>query len=159
MLLHAPARKVLPFAGDGTVTAVGDKRCKLEVGSWSWGARAASFGRFEVAMEVVEPVELVEAFAVQAGRFAAAGSFTGAREEASGVAQPLRYALSVTFDGRCSHEAGPPSYEESTAFWTDELRRSDTLRYAWGERMIRRPGLAGAVDRGPANLLFGGPPS
>lgn len=73
VLLHAPARDVLPFAGDGTVTAVDDERCTLEVGSWSWGALAASFGRFEVAMEVVEPPELVEAFAVQAARFAAAG--------------------------------------------------------------------------------------
>ncbi|MCM3613892.1 WYL domain-containing protein [Microbacterium enclense] len=74
VLLHAPARDVLPFAGDGTVTAVDDERCTLEVGSWTWGALAASFGRFEVTMEVVEPAELVEAFAVQAGRFAAAGS-------------------------------------------------------------------------------------
>jgi predicted DNA-binding transcriptional regulator YafY len=74
VLLHAPARDVLPFAGDGIVTAVDDERCTLEAGSWSWGALAASFGRFEVAMEVVGPPELAEAFAVQAGRFAAAGS-------------------------------------------------------------------------------------
>lgn len=73
VLLNAPARDVLPFAGDGTVTAVDDERCALEVGSWSWGALAASFGRFEVAMEVVEPAELADAFAVQAARFAAAG--------------------------------------------------------------------------------------
>ncbi|GEB46009.1 DeoR family transcriptional regulator [Microbacterium testaceum] len=77
VLLHAPARDVQPFAGDGTVTAVDDKRCTLEVGSWSWGSLAASFGRFEVAMEVVEPPELAEAFAVQAGRFAVAGSSAG----------------------------------------------------------------------------------
>ncbi|WJS90909.1 helix-turn-helix transcriptional regulator [Microbacterium testaceum] len=74
VLLHAPARDVLPFAGDGTVTAVDDERCTLEVGSWSWGALAASFGRFEVAMEVVGPPELMEAFAVQAGRFVVAGA-------------------------------------------------------------------------------------
>lgn len=73
VLLHAPARDVLPFAGDGLVTAVDDKRCTLEVGSWSWGALASSFGRFEVAMEVIGPQQLVEAFAVQAARFAAAG--------------------------------------------------------------------------------------
>lgn len=69
VLLHAPVRDVLPFAGDGTVTAVDDEQCTLEVGSWSWGALAASFGRFEVAMEVVGPPELTEAFAVQAARF------------------------------------------------------------------------------------------
>ncbi len=74
VLLHASARDVLPFAGDGVVTAVDDDRCTLEVGSWSWGALAASFGRFEVAMEVIEPPELADAFAVQAARFAAAGS-------------------------------------------------------------------------------------
>lgn len=56
------------------VAAVDDSRCTLEAGSWSWGALAASFGRFEVAMEVVGPPELVEAFAVQAERFAAASS-------------------------------------------------------------------------------------
>ncbi|MDQ1111905.1 putative DNA-binding transcriptional regulator YafY [Microbacterium testaceum] len=77
VLLHAQVRDVLPFAGDGTVTAVDDERCTLEVGSWSWGALAASFGRFEVAMEVVEPPELAEAFEVQAARFAAAGSSAG----------------------------------------------------------------------------------
>lgn len=74
VLLHAPARDVRPFAGGGTVTAVHDERCTLEVGSWSWGALAASFGRFEVTMEVVGPPELAQAFAVQAARFAAAGS-------------------------------------------------------------------------------------
>lgn len=72
VLLHAPARDVRPFAGDGTVTALDGQRCTLEVGSWSWGALAASFGRFEVAMEVVGPPELAEAFAVQAARFARA---------------------------------------------------------------------------------------
>lgn len=74
VVLHAPARRVRPFAGDGTVTVVDDARCTLEAGSWSWGALVASFGRFEVAMEVVGPPDLAEAFAVQAERFAAAGS-------------------------------------------------------------------------------------
>lgn len=73
VLLHSPVRDVLPFVGDGTVTAVDDERCTLEAGSWSWGALAASFGHFEVAMEVIGPPELAEAFAVQAERFAAAG--------------------------------------------------------------------------------------
>lgn len=67
--LDLPAREVLPFAGDGTVTAVGEDRCVLEVGSWSWGALAASFGRFEVAMEVIGPPELLDAFTVVADRY------------------------------------------------------------------------------------------
>lgn len=74
VVLHAPAHRVRPFAGDGTVTVVDEGRCALEAGSWSWGALAASFGRFEVAMEVVGPPELAEAFAVQAEPFGAAGS-------------------------------------------------------------------------------------
>ncbi|WZH38212.1 MAG: WYL domain-containing protein [Microbacterium enclense] len=74
VLLHAPADRVRPFAGDGTVTVVDDDRCTLEAGSWSWGALAASFGRFEVAMEVVGPTELAEAFTVQAERFTRAGA-------------------------------------------------------------------------------------
>lgn len=72
VLLHLPAADVLPFAGDGTVTPDGPDRCRLEAGSWSWGALAASFGRFEVPMEVVGPTELAEAFAVLAERYAAA---------------------------------------------------------------------------------------
>ncbi|WP_436038340.1 dihydrofolate reductase family protein [Microbacterium sp. LjRoot45] len=43
--------------------------------------------------------------------------------------QPLRYAINVTLDGCCHHEAGLPPDAESMAFWTDELRRSDTLLY------------------------------
>lgn len=71
VILNLPARDVLPFAGDGTVTAVDDDRCMLEAGSWSWGALAASFGRFEVAMEVVGPPELSAAFATLAARYQA----------------------------------------------------------------------------------------
>ncbi|KNC19484.1 transcriptional regulator [Arthrobacter sp. RIT-PI-e] len=71
VLLHLPARDVLPFAGDGTVTGIDEHTCTLELGSWSWGALAASFGRFEVAMEVISPPELGAAFATLAARYAA----------------------------------------------------------------------------------------
>ncbi|GAA5113935.1 WYL domain-containing protein [Alloalcanivorax gelatiniphagus] len=75
VILDLPAREVLPFAGDGTVRAVDEDRCSLEVGSWSWGSLAASFGRFEVPLEVVGPPELTAAFAVLARRYdAAAGA-------------------------------------------------------------------------------------
>lgn len=69
VILQLPARDVLPFAGDGTVTAIDEHTCSLEAGSWSWGALAASFGRFEVAMEVLEPPELASAFATLAERY------------------------------------------------------------------------------------------
>lgn len=45
------------------------------------------------------------------------------------MTQPLRYAINVTLDGCVHHEAGLPPDAESMAFWTDELRRSDTLLY------------------------------
>ncbi|MDC0745809.1 helix-turn-helix transcriptional regulator [Polyangium mundeleinium] len=71
--LHLPARAVLPFAGDGKVTAVDLHTCTLESGSWSWGSLAAFFGRFEVAMEVIGPPELAAAFAALAERYAQTG--------------------------------------------------------------------------------------
>ena len=70
VVLHLPARDVLPFAGDGTVTAIDERTCSLEAGSWSWGALAAAFGRFEAPMDVVGPPELATAFAVLAERYA-----------------------------------------------------------------------------------------
>ncbi|WP_371556546.1 WYL domain-containing protein [Streptomyces longwoodensis] len=74
VLLHLPVREVLPFVGDGTAEAVDDHTCTLTAGSWSWGALAASFGRFEAAMEVIGPPELAEAFTALAARYAAATS-------------------------------------------------------------------------------------
>ena len=79
VILHLPVRDVLPFAGDGTVREVGPDRCSLELGSWSWGSLAASFGRFEVAMEVVGPPELAAAFAELAQRYAATAGAAGKR--------------------------------------------------------------------------------
>ena len=73
VILGLPASAVLPFAGDGTVEDLGDGRCSLESGSWSWGALAASFGRFDTAMEVVGQPELSAAFVELAERYGAAG--------------------------------------------------------------------------------------
>ncbi|MEL4319898.1 WYL domain-containing protein [Leifsonia sp. YIM 134122] len=75
VILDLPASEVLPFAGDGTVEALTPNRCSLEIGSWSWGALAAAFGRFEVAMEVVGPPELATAFEVLAARYAATATY------------------------------------------------------------------------------------
>jgi len=74
VVLELPARDVLPFAGDGTVVALDDQRCSLEAGSWSWGALAASYGRFEVPMRVIGPPELATAFVTLAQRYAATGT-------------------------------------------------------------------------------------
>lgn len=80
VVLHLPARRVRPFAGDGTVTAIDDDTCRLESGSWSWAALAASFGRFDAPMEVVGPPELADAFTALADRYARAGSARGGRQ-------------------------------------------------------------------------------
>jgi predicted DNA-binding transcriptional regulator YafY len=71
VILDLPASAVLPFATDGIVVDLGDGRCSIELGSWSWGALAASFGRFDAAMEVVGPPELEAAFCELAARYAA----------------------------------------------------------------------------------------
>jgi predicted DNA-binding transcriptional regulator YafY len=71
VILQLPASEVLPFAGDGTVEAVGATRCRYTVGSWSWLALAASLGRFDTEIDVVDPPELAEAFGLLAARFAA----------------------------------------------------------------------------------------
>lgn len=70
VVLDLPIRDVLPFAGDGEVRALEDGRCELVSGAWSWGALAASLCRFEAEIEVVEPKELSDAFAVLAARAA-----------------------------------------------------------------------------------------
>jgi len=69
VILHLPASAVIPFAGDGTVEDLGPDRCSLELGSWSWGGLAASFGRFEADMEVVGPPKLAAAFGELAARY------------------------------------------------------------------------------------------
>ncbi|SDQ46192.1 YafY family protein [Microbacterium sp. cf332] len=72
VVLDLPASAVAPFAGDGTVTAIDDGHCRLEAGSWSWTALAASFGRFDAELEVVGPPELADAFTLLASRYARA---------------------------------------------------------------------------------------
>jgi len=58
--------------------------------------------------------------------------------------RPLRYAINVTLDGCCHHEAGLPPDEESMRFWTAEMERADALifgrvTYGMMESAWRRP--------------------
>ena len=77
VLLYAPAHEILPFAGDGIVEAVTSNHTRFEVGSWSWIALAASLNRFDTDLEVIDPPELRDAFAVLARRnMASAGPRT-----------------------------------------------------------------------------------
>src|SRR4051812_50020523 len=43
--------------------------------------------------------------------------------------RPLRYAINVTLDGCCHHEAGLPPDEESMRYWTAEMERADALLF------------------------------
>lgn len=58
--------------------------------------------------------------------------------------RPLRYAINVTLDGCCHHEAGLPPDEESMRYWTAELERAYALlfgrvTYQMMESAWRRP--------------------
>ena len=77
VVLHLPAREVMPFAGDGTVEDLGPDRCSLEAGSWSWVALAAALNRFDTRIDVIHPPELTLAFGVLAARNAATAAGRG----------------------------------------------------------------------------------
>ena len=58
--------------------------------------------------------------------------------------RPLRYAINVTLDGCCHHEAGVAPDEESMHYWTTEMGRADALlfgrvTYEMMESAWRRP--------------------
>ncbi|WP_226345062.1 dihydrofolate reductase family protein [Agilicoccus flavus] len=58
--------------------------------------------------------------------------------------RPLRYAINVTLDGCCHHEAGLPPDEESMRYWAAEMARADALlfgrvTYEMMESAWRRP--------------------
>ena len=70
--LAAPASRVVPFAGDGNVEALGPDRCRLTLGAWSWAGVAAGVARHDADVLAVRPAALAEAFGVLAQRCAAA---------------------------------------------------------------------------------------
>lgn len=72
--IERPAREVAPFAGDGLVEDLGDDRCRLEAGSWSWAALAAHLSRFDAALRDPQPAALADAFAQLARRAADAAA-------------------------------------------------------------------------------------
>ncbi|WP_285503975.1 WYL domain-containing protein [Actinokineospora sp. NBRC 105648] len=72
VILDLPAAEVSQYTRDGIVEELGPDRCRLVLGSWSWPGLAATIGRFDADIEVVGPVELKDAFAHLARRYAAA---------------------------------------------------------------------------------------
>ncbi|WP_067170733.1 helix-turn-helix transcriptional regulator [Microtetraspora niveoalba] len=74
VILSLPAADVSPYVRDGVVEELGPDRCRLVLSSWSWTGLAAAVGRFDADIEVVGPVELKDAFAHLARRFADASA-------------------------------------------------------------------------------------
>jgi predicted DNA-binding transcriptional regulator YafY len=77
MVLHARAADVAPWIGaqglcEPLPDVDGAPRCRVVLGSWSWGGLAGRLGVFDVPFEVVGPPELVEATRELAGRYTAA---------------------------------------------------------------------------------------
>jgi predicted DNA-binding transcriptional regulator YafY len=68
-VIDLPAAEVAPFAGDGIVEPIGDDRCRIVAGSWSWVGLAASLGRFDADVHIVGPVELRNAALLLARRY------------------------------------------------------------------------------------------
>lgn len=70
VLMHAPAAEVsrwLP-AAHGSVTAVDETSCRVEMGGWSYGSVVAWLLLYEVDFEVLGPPELADAVGEVAGR-------------------------------------------------------------------------------------------
>ena len=74
VILDLPAAEVLRYAYEGSVEELAPDRCRVVLSAWSWPGLAAAIGRFDAGIEVVGPVELREAFAQLAGRYANAAT-------------------------------------------------------------------------------------
>ncbi|SIM84403.1 helix-turn-helix transcriptional regulator [Micromonospora cremea] len=74
VILGLPAEVAARYTSDGLVEALGQDRCRLVAGSWSWPGLAAAIGRFDADIEVVGPAELRDAFARLARRYADAAA-------------------------------------------------------------------------------------
>ena len=77
VVLDLPAHEVAPFAGDGVVEDLGEGRCRLDAGSWSWVGLAALVVRFDAAVSDVRPSALVDAFARVSERLTTAADAAG----------------------------------------------------------------------------------
>ena len=79
VVVSAPAREVAPFSRDGVLEDLGDDRCRLTIGSWSWNGLAASLSALDADLEVVGPPALAQAFSTLARRSASAAASVSPR--------------------------------------------------------------------------------
>lgn len=74
--------------------------------------------------------------------------------------RPLRYAINVTLDGCCHHEAGMTPDDESMDYWTEQMGRADALlfgrvTYEMMQSAWRRPDSGGWPEwMGEADIRF-----
>lgn len=69
VVLHTAARHVAPYVdADAVLEDLGDDRCRLTTGSWSWTALVARIAGFDVAFEVLAPGQLRDAVDALAAR-------------------------------------------------------------------------------------------
>ncbi|MFI5912557.1 helix-turn-helix transcriptional regulator [Dactylosporangium sp. NPDC051541] len=68
-VLAESAATIATYTREGVIEDLGDGRCRLTLGSWSWPSLAAAFARYDADIEAVEPAELGAAFARLAARF------------------------------------------------------------------------------------------
>ncbi|PZR52606.1 transcriptional regulator [Xylanimonas oleitrophica] len=77
VVLELPASEVAPWAGEGELEVLGERSCRLTVGSWSWTGVLAQVLRFDAPFAVEGPAPLREACAVLEGRLGAAAHPAG----------------------------------------------------------------------------------
>jgi hypothetical protein len=84
VILHVPASEIAPYLTEGTLEPLGPDRCRLTRGAWSWAGLAASIAGADADIEVVEPLELAQAFADLAHRAAGAAASQAPASHAAG---------------------------------------------------------------------------
>ncbi|MFB8230965.1 helix-turn-helix transcriptional regulator [Cellulosimicrobium sp. NPDC055967] len=106
--LELDAAVVAAWAGTGAlVEAVGEGRCRLTAGSWSWGGLAAWFGIFDAPFTVVGPAELRTAMTRLAVRATTAAGTAGTGAASAGE-RPARGAART---GRAAPEESGPGHD------------------------------------------------
>ncbi|MBH0781276.1 helix-turn-helix transcriptional regulator [Nocardia bovistercoris] len=75
-IIHRSAAIVSAYTRDALVEELDENRCRVVLGSWSWGGLAAMLGRYDTDIEVIGPTELREACTHLARRYAAAARAT-----------------------------------------------------------------------------------
>lgn len=71
VVVDAPARDLAPWVGDGDLEEIGERSCRLVLGSWSWTGLIASIVRLDAPFRIVGPPALAGAAEVLSRRLVA----------------------------------------------------------------------------------------